>query len=178
MGKWLFPIDGGAGKGMGQAPPELEISSERRIHHAQIVQQPPGQREQRAASVPPHQRRGDGLPRTELPPPDSPPSGSQRWDCLDVRGGRGAGRWRGCAHGEGSGDPAAPPRELCRVAAGRNACRKSWLTGLVGTGCGAGLCQAQFQTEVGKKHAFPPKAAHRQPRLCGWATASRGANAP
>lgn len=55
----------------------LEIGSERRIHHAQIVQQPPGQREQRAASVPPRQSRDDGLPRTELPPPNFSLSGSQ-----------------------------------------------------------------------------------------------------
>lgn len=55
----------------------LEIGSERRIHHAQIVQQPPGQREQQAASVPPRQSRDDGLPRTELPPPNFSLSGSQ-----------------------------------------------------------------------------------------------------
>ena len=62
---------------LGLPAARLEISSERRIHHAQIVQQPPGQHEQQAASVPPHQSRDDGLPRTELPPPNFSLSGSQ-----------------------------------------------------------------------------------------------------
>jgi len=46
----------------------LEIGSQHRLHHTQIVWEPPGQREQRVASVPPRWSHRDGLPRTELPP--------------------------------------------------------------------------------------------------------------
>ncbi|XP_074667538.1 uncharacterized protein LOC141917851 [Strix aluco] len=66
---------GSAWKSVFPGPPTawLEISSECHIHHPQIVRQPPGQREQPAASVPPRWGRDDGLPRTGLLPNFSPP---------------------------------------------------------------------------------------------------------